>query len=154
MKQEGKYVTYKKTQDSFFPSIAPYWENFFGRDIMERAGWRSTSSVPAVNIEEKSQAFEVSLAAPGLQQDDFVIELDNGVLTVSSKKEERHEEYDKKGKYTRREFRYHIFSGSFTLPKAVDADKIEASYTDGVLFVHLPKKEPKKEQPVKKIKIS
>ena len=143
----------KIDQESIFPSLAPLWEDFFGKDIMERAGWRSTSSIPAVNIEEKPHAFEVTVAAPGLQRDDFVIELDNGVLTLSSKKEEKHEEQDKKGKYTRREFRYHAFSRSFTLPKVVDADKIEASYTDGILSVHLPKKEPEKEQPVKQITI-
>ncbi len=143
----------KIDQDTFFPSIAPLWEDFFGRDIMERTGWRSTSSVPAVNIEEKPQAFEVTLAAPGLQRNDFEIKIDNGMLCVSSKKEEKHEEHDKQGKYTRREFRYHAFSRSFTLPEAVDADKIEASYIDGILSIHLPKKEPAQEQPVKQINV-
>ncbi len=143
----------KIDQESMFPSLAPLWEDFFGKDIMERAGWRGASSMPAVNIEENPQAFEVTLAAPGLQRDDFVIELHNGVLTVSSKKEEKHEEHDKKGKYTRREFRYHAFSRSFTLPKEVDANKIEASYKDGILSIHLPKREPGKEQPVKQITI-
>jgi len=121
---------------------------------MERAGWRSASSVPAVNIEETPQAFTVTLAAPGVQRDDFAIEIDNGILTVSSKKEQKHEEHDKEGKYTRREFRYHAFSRSFTLPKEeVDADKITASYKDGILSIYLPKKEPGKEQPVKQITI-
>jgi HSP20 family protein len=143
----------KIDQESLFPSLAPLWENFFGRDLMEKAGWGSVSSVPAVNIEETPKAFEASLAAPGLQRDDFVIELGNGVLTVSSKKEEKHEEHDKKGKYTRREFKYHAFSRSFTLPEAVDADKITASYRDGILSIYLPKKETEKDQPVKQIMV-
>ena len=54
----------KKNGNSFFPNITPHWEDFFGRDIMEMAGWKSASSIPAVNIEEKPQAFEVTLAAP------------------------------------------------------------------------------------------
>jgi HSP20 family protein len=143
----------KINQENVFPSLAPFWEDFFGRDMMERTGWRSNSSIPAVNIEEKPHAFEISLAAPGLQQSDFAIELDNGVLTVSSKKEEKHEQHHQEGKYTRREFRYHTFSRSFTLPEAVDTNKIEARYTNGILSIHLPKKEPAKEQAVKQITI-
>jgi HSP20 family protein len=121
---------------------------------MEKAGWGGVSSVPAVNIQETPTAFEASLEAPGLQRDDFIIEVDNSVLTISSKKEEKHEEYDKKEKqYTRREFKYHAFSRSFTLPEAVDADKITASYQDGILAIHLPKKESTKAQLAKRIMI-
>jgi len=141
-------------QESLFPSFVPLWENFLGRDLMEKAGWGGmSSSIPAVNIEETPRAFEASLAAPGLQRDDFSIKVDHGVLTVSSQKEEQHEEHDKARKYTRREFKYHAFSRSFTLPEAVDADKITASYQDGILSIHLPKKELTKEQPVKQIMI-
>jgi HSP20 family protein len=106
-----------------------------------------------VNIQETPTAVEASLAAPGLQRDDFVIEVDNSVLTISSKKEEKHEAYDKEKKYTRREFKYHAFSRSFTLPETGDADKITASYQDGILAIHLPKKESTKAQPAKRIMI-
>lgn len=95
------------------------------------------------------KAFEASLAAPGLQRGDLSIEIDHDVLTVSSKKEEAHEAHDKKSKYTRREFRYHSLSRSFTLPEAVDTDKVTANDKDGILLIHLCKKEPTKEQPVK-----
>ena len=135
-------------RDGFFPSISPYWEDFFGRDMMEKAGWGGTSNVPAVNIEEEKGAFKVSLAAPGLQREDFSIQVNNGVLTVSSKKEE-HEEHHGKGIYTRREFRYRAFSRSFTLPESVDVEKIKAHYSDGILFVNLPKKEVREGQAVK-----
>jgi HSP20 family protein len=143
----------KIDQGSLFPSLVPLWENFFNKDLMEKAGWGSVSSIPAINIQETSTAFEASLAAPGLQRDDFIIEVDNNVLTISSKKEEKHEEYDKAKKYTRREFKYHAFSRSFTLPEAVDADKITASYQDGILAIHLPKKESTKAKPTKRIMI-
>ena len=77
-----------------------------------------------------------------MQREDLKIEVKYGVLTVSSKKEDKHEEKDKEGKYTRREFLYHTFSRSFTLPKAIDRDKIEAKYTDGILATHLPQQKP------------
>jgi HSP20 family protein len=75
------------------------------------------------------------------------------VLTISSKKGGKHEVHDRGSKYTRREFGYHAFSKSFTLPEAVNADEITANYRDGVLSIHLPKKESTKEQPVKQIMI-
>lgn len=143
----------KIDQEGLLPNLAPLWENFFGRDFMDRTGWGSMYSVPAVNIEETPEAYEASLAAPGLQRNDFAIEVDNSVLTISSKKKEKHEAHDKESKYTRREFSYHAFSRSFTLPEAVDADKITASYKDGILSIHLPKKESTMEQPVKQIMI-
>jgi HSP20 family protein len=141
-----------ENKDGFLSGIAPYWEDFFGRDIMARAGRGGASSVPAVNIEEEKESFKVTLAAPGFQRGDFTIEIDNGVLTVSSKKEE-HEEHEERGKYTRREFRYHTFKRSFTLPKAVDVEKIEARYTDGILSIRLPKKEEEKKQAIRQIPI-
>jgi HSP20 family protein len=61
--------------------------------------------------------------------------------------------HDKKSKYTRREFRYHALSRSFALPEAVDADKVTANCKDGILLIHLLKKEPEKAQPVKQITI-
>ena len=143
----------KIDQEGTFPSLTPLLEDFFGKDMMGRTGWKHASSMPAVNIEEKPHAFEITVAAPGLQREDFVIELENGVLTVSAKKSEKTEEKNEKGKYTRREFSYHAFSRSFTLPKVVAADQIEANYADGILAIQLPKKAHDKAQPVKRIAI-
>lgn len=60
----------------------------------------------------------------------------------------------KKGKYTRKEFGYNAFKRSFSLPEAVNGNKIEASYENGVLLVKLPKKEEAKVQPKRLIEIS
>ena len=120
---------------------------------MEMPGWSRGASIPAVNIEEKSDAFEVAMAVPGMKRDDFKIEVDNGVLSVASEKEAQQEAQDKEGKYTRREFRYHTFSRSFTLPEAIDAAKIAAQYTDGILAIHLPKKEPAQRQLTRQITV-
>mmetsp|Transcript_9510 Transcript_9510/g.21830 ORF Transcript_9510/g.21830 Transcript_9510/m.21830 type:complete len:149 (-) Transcript_9510:520-966(-) len=130
----------KTNQDSLFPNIAPFWEDFLGKDVMGRSGWGNISGMPAVNISEQPHAFEVSLAAPGLQRDDFSIKVDGGVLTVSSSKEERQDMNEKSTKYTRREFSYRAFSRSFALPETVEEEKIAANYKDGILLIHLPKK--------------
>lgn len=76
----------KVDQHGLVPKFSNLWEDFFGKDIMETPSWSRSFSMPAVNIEEKDNAFEVSLAVPGMQRDDFKIEVDNGVLRVASEK--------------------------------------------------------------------
>ncbi|MCP9753164.1 Hsp20/alpha crystallin family protein [Ferruginibacter sp. HRS2-29] len=99
-------------------------------------------NVPAVNITELDNEFRVSLAVPGMKKDDFKIDLDGNMLTISSEKEETKEEKEKK--YTRKEYSYTSFSRSFTLPDDVSRDKIDARYEDGVLQITIPRLESKK----------
>lgn len=107
---------------------------------------------PRVDIAEVSNEYEVHLAVPGMKKDDFKIELENNVLTVSSEKEENTETDD--NNYKRREFRYSSFNRSFSLPEnIVDGEKVGAKYIDGVLHITLPKREEAKPKPVKTIKI-
>ncbi len=94
---------------------------------------------PAVNIQEDEKQFTLELAAPGLQKDDFKINLDNQLLTISKEATEEKEEV--KENYTRKEFVYNSFSRSFRLPKFIMADKIKADYKDGILKLSLPKDE-------------
>ena len=94
---------------------------------------------PAVNIQENEKQFTLELAAPGLKKDDFNINLDNQVLTISKEAKEQKEEV--KDNYTRKEFVYNSFSRSFRLPKIILADKIKADYKDGILTLSLPKDE-------------
>lgn len=106
-----------------------------------------------MNIKESTDAFEVELAAPGLEKKDFNIELNNDILTISS--ERKIENETKEGQqFARREFSYQSFSRSFTLPNTVDNDKIKAKYDNGILRVSIPKKEEAKPKPVKQIDIS
>jgi HSP20 family protein len=97
------------------------------------------NNIPAVNVKENEGSFQIEIAAPGLKKEDFKLSLHENRLTVSAKQEETQEE--KTEKYTRQEFNYTSFQRTFTLPKNVDGEKIEASYTDGILQVALPKKE-------------
>jgi HSP20 family protein len=95
--------------------------------------------------------FEIELAVPGKRKDDFEIEVENGILSISSTEEEK--QLNENGKFTRREFSYTSFRRSFTLPDSVDPTKIDASYKQGVLQVLLPKHKEAQPQPKKLIKI-
>ena len=137
-----------------FPSMLN--DDFFTRDLFN---WGLTNNsntgttVPAVNIKETANAFEVEMAAPGMTKNDFKVELDNNVLTITSEKNIQNEEKDGE-KYSRREFSYQSFQRTFTLQKeVVDADKIEARYENGVLHLVIPKKEEAKQKPARMIQI-
>ncbi|MBS1946328.1 MAG: Hsp20/alpha crystallin family protein [Bacteroidetes bacterium] len=101
-----------------------------------------TLTVPAANIIEDKNGFNVSLAVPGMKKDDFTIDVNGNMLTISCEVEEKKEERD--ANYTRKEYNYSSFARSFTLPDEVNREKIEAHYENGVLKVALPKKEEAK----------
>jgi HSP20 family protein len=113
--------------------------------------WEKSLKVPAVNISEHDNDYTVSVAAPGLKKEDFKIEVEGNMLTISAQKEERKEE--KEEKYSRKEYNYSSFSRSFTLPDEVKQDKIEASYENGVLKLVLPKNAVSKQSSVKTIQV-
>lgn len=118
--------------DDFFKP----WNEWFNVGLKERS-----MSMPAVNITEKNDQYQVSLAAPGLKKEDFKIDLNGTVLTISSEKEESTENNDEK--YNRKEYNYSSFSRSFSLPEEINKEKIEAKYEDGVLKISLPRKDVK-----------
>jgi HSP20 family protein len=104
---------------------------------------------------ETNDDFKIEVAAPGMKRNDFKVELDNNVLTISSQLENNREEKDENGNYTRREFSYQSFQRSFSLPeKKVQGDKITARYVDGILHVTVPKTEEAKVKPVKQIAVA
>jgi HSP20 family protein len=143
-----------KRNKSLFPGFESMWDDFFDREWFGNVPAVRNFSTPAVNVKETEGAFEVEVAAPGLKKDDFTINLDRKVLTISSKKEEKQEEKDEEGNYTRREFSYRSFARSFTLPELVDEEKITASYEDGVLLITIPKKEEAIAQAARQIDIA
>ncbi len=139
----------KRKNSIWFPSVfdelmKPDW---FGGTFNE-----VRANIPAVNIKEDDASFSLELAAPGISKEDFKIDLDNDVLTISSEKKSENEEANKG--YTRKEFSYHSFKRSFTIPESVDPNAIGASYENGVLTVALPKKEEAVVKPNREIKIS
>ena len=147
-------MTLIRRSNSLFPSVPSFFDDFFTKDLFD---WSTTnsaygSSLPAVNIKEDDNNFEVEVAVPGMKKEDFRIELENDVLTVSSEKEENTESED--SSYKRREFRYASFKRTFSLPEnKVDSEKVNAKYTEGVLHITLPKREEAKPKPIRTIKI-
>jgi HSP20 family protein len=126
------------------------FQNFFDSDFNDFFTRRMSD--PAANILENPESFQLELAAPGMNKDDFKIQLENNILTVSAEMEDEKREEGKT--YSRKEFYYGSFSRSFTLPKIIDLDKIKADYENGVLKVVLPKKEEARLEVKKEIKIS
>ncbi|MDZ7742295.1 MAG: Hsp20/alpha crystallin family protein [Bacteroidota bacterium] len=133
-------------------SLPDLVDEFFGRDFMGNFDDQTGVNMPAVNIVEDKNEFSIEVAAPGLDKNDFNIDLDHNVLTISSEKKDEKKEDNKK--FMRREFSYTSFKRSFTLPNTVKADKISATHKDGVLSISIPKKEEAKEKPPRQIKIS
>jgi len=111
----------------------------------------NVAKLPAVNIKESETGFELELAIPGQKKEDFNIEIDKDVLTISM--ERNSEEEEVKERYTRREFTYTSFKRSFTLPETVENEKIKASYENGILAFMLPKKDEALPKPKRFIKI-
>jgi HSP20 family protein len=147
-----------RSNGSLFPALPSLLEGFIDRDLFDSSlsNWRGEgSSLPAVNIRETEDAFEIEMAAPGMKRDDFKIELDNQLLTISSERQNTEEEKDKQGNFTRREFSYQSFQRSFTLPEnKIKGDNIQAKYNDGILLITVPKAENAKKKPLRKIAIS
>lgn len=111
----------------------------FFKDILGGTQYNQ-ATVPPVNVKETDTAFALELVAPGLKKENFNIEIDKDLLTISSEIITENTE-EQEGKFTRREFRSASFKRSFKLPENVKAEDINASYQDGILTVILPKKE-------------
>ena len=147
-----------KRNNNLFSDMPGLFNDFFNRDLWNmNLGSSSTTNtnIPAVNIRETADNFEVEMAAPGMTKDDFRIELDNNMLTISSEKRTENNEDGRDGSYTRREFSYQSFQRSFHLPKeVVDSENINARYENGLLKLLIPKKEEVKQKPPRTINIS
>ncbi|WP_184549925.1 Hsp20/alpha crystallin family protein [Mucilaginibacter sp. FT3.2] len=123
----------------------PFFNDVFDSILNDSfLGDKLVARIPAVNIAETENEFHVELAVPGLKKEDFKINLDKNVLTVSAEKKAEHVEEGKK--FSKREYSYNSFSRSFTLPESADHSKIEADYTDGILTLTITKKEEAKFQ--------
>jgi len=114
--------------------------------------WDRNVSIPNANIIENEKSYKIELAIPGLDKKDIKIETDNGILTISTEKEE--ETNEENGRYKRREYSYDSFSRSFTLPENSYPDKIDAKYEKGILNLSIPKKDVTPLKPKKEIKVS
>lgn len=142
-------------KSNLLPTVSQFFENDWNTlfDWSNRNFTQQVMTLPSVNVKETANDFIVEMAAPGMKKEDFQIELHNNMLTIKSEMEQNEE--NNNDNYTRKEFSYQSFQRSFNLDhKVVNDAKIKASYNDGLLQVHLPKKEEAKVKPARQIMIS
>ena len=115
--------------DNFFSELPAFFKDDFGT--------KAQGFIP-VNVKETKEAYQLEVVAPGFDKNDFTINLEKNILTVSAERKSEAENKDEK--QIRKEYSYHSFKRSFTVDEKVDAEKIEAKYVNGVLTLNLPRK--------------
>lgn len=123
---------------SLFDDFFKPWNEWFDKPTL----FERMMTMPAVNVKEDKDSYTVSLAAPGLLKEDFKVDMEGNMLTISCEKEAQDEEREEK--FTRKEYDYFSFSRTFTLPEDVKQDSIDARYENGVLNIRLPRLEEAK----------
>ena len=123
------------------PQVPASFSGMLDRFFNDSFGAALKQFNPAVDIAEDEKSYEIHVAVPGVKKQDFKIDLVDGKLTISG---ERKMEENKEGKnFHSLETQYGSFSRSFFVPEDVKAEKVEATYEDGLLKLTLPKKEKK-----------
>lgn len=133
-------------------NLRSFVDEFFNRDAANFFDADVALTQPSVNIKETEDAYQLEVAAPGLEKKDFNLSVEDDRLKISAQKEYKEEET--KERYTRREFHYSSFERTFLLPDHVNPDEISATYKEGILKVHIGKRDEAKPQPAKVIKVS
>jgi HSP20 family protein len=127
-------------------------DRFFKNDLLDL--WNgSVETVPSMNVKEEKDSYHVEMAAPGLNKEDFNIDVDGTMLTISCEKESESKADGENDAYSRREYNYSSFSRSLALPENADPEKISARYTDGVLSLNIRKKAGTEKNNSKKIAV-
>lgn len=139
-------------KDEFRDFVPSFIGQLFNPDFLSI--FDVSKDVPAMNVKETDKEYKLEVSAPGFDKEDFSLDLNDDVLTISAKKETKNDEKDKNDKVIRQEFCSSSFSRSFVLFDDVDEDKISATQKNGVLEIILPKSEKvKEEEKTKKIEI-
>ena len=135
----------KYNNNNVFPSLMnEFLNDDFGMNLFNRG-----NSLPSVNSIENNDSFEIDLAVPGMKKDDFIIELNDKVLVISSEKSSINNENMRLN-----EFDYSSFQRSFRVPDSVDLEKIKATYKNGILKIKLTKKKDSITKPNRLIDIT
>ena len=135
-----------RNTDQLFTSI---FDDFFGSNIFDSRTLKR-NDLPSVNILDNEKFFELNLAAPGKNRKDFIIELEDQILTISSESFSNNDDSDN---FTRQEYRYDNFKRSFRLPDSINTSLIKAKYENGILSISLPKHKEAIPEPKKQIEI-
>jgi HSP20 family protein len=134
-------VRYNSTLNDFVPTSFSNLIDRFFNESLSRSGGAAYSFVPRVDIVETEKAYEIHVSVPGMNKDDFKLDLNDNYLTVSGERKFTKEKNDKN--FHSIETQYGTFSRSFGLPENVDAGNINAKYNNGILEITVPKDEKK-----------
>jgi HSP20 family protein len=146
------FETLRKEIDRLFDDFGgDFWRRPF-RPLasLERAWPSKLAATPAVDLSETDKAYEITAELPGMDEKSVEVNLVNGGLTIKGEKKEEKEEKEKD--YYVSERRYGAFQRYFDLPDGIDADRIAATFKNGVLKVTLPKT-AEAQKPAKKIEV-
>lgn len=116
-----------------FPAMRRFFEGE-PLPLKERVGW-----MPTVDVAETPEELIMTAELPGLTAKDVNVRVENGVLTLYGEKKETKEEADEKRHYHLFERFYGEFRRTFTLPRAVNPDKVTAAFENGILTIRMPK---------------
>ena len=134
-----------RRNQTWLPDI---FNDFFDNDWMVR----TNATAPAINVLENENSYEIEVAAPGKNKEDFKVHIDeNGNLAIEMEKKVDEKDEKKNGHYLRREFSYSKFQQTMVLPDDVQRDKISAKVEHGVLNVIIPKVEKAKPEDNKRV---
>lgn len=144
-------------KNNLVPEFPSLFDDFLTRDFFNFRNpiLHGINTLPAVNLKETQSSYELEMAIPGMNKQDFKLEIEQDTLTISLEKENKSEEKNDEGRYYRKEFNYQFFKRSFKLPEnTIDENNINATYHDGILRVTVPKKEELKLKVSKEIRIN
>ena len=144
-------IKFNRKRFPWFDNTISSWldtDDFFADDFFVK-----TKNLPAMNVKDNADSYEVELAVPGFTKDEIDVTMENDVLSISAQKSE--EDVEEKDNYTRKEFSYNSFERRLQIPPAVNTEQeVKASYSDGILKLTLQKEEPVEIPPKRKIEIA
>ena len=132
-------VRFNTVLDDFVPTSYNSLIDRFFNESNGRSGGSAYSFVPKVDIIESEKAFEIQLSVPGMNKEDFKIDLKDSRLSISGERKFSRDE----NQFRSIETQYGAFKREFILPDNIDGDKIQATYINGILELMLPKDEKK-----------
>ncbi|WP_343523574.1 Hsp20/alpha crystallin family protein [Pedobacter sp.] len=127
----------KLTKSNGFPALKSMMEDFWHVDGFSNKPLLNAELLPAVNIKNKKDKYQIEVSTPGFKKKDFDVSVENGKLHISAETSSEAEESDEE--FARKEFTTSSFSRSFNLPDDILQDEVKASYKDGLLRINIKK---------------
>ncbi len=117
------------------PDLGNLFDEFFGQPMSTWSAW-----TPVADLYETPEAFVLEMELPGFDLDDIELTMEKGVITVTGERKVEEEKENGVGRtYHLRERSMERFTRSYSLPRSVEPDRVDASFANGVLYVTLPK---------------